>query len=215
MKDKYNNDKEPNYYSKCIHLGDLDRLAREIDTVARGCLRDGVLGGILSGHEEDIRQDAILLILRWVLRGEQKSHESDGKGSVGAKGPWNLSAVVASALRIGKLRMARRLAKEVQGRETLSETIPASCPHHSDLSPWDWSDPVRRDMALLALRIAVKSGQLSYSNECVAILILKGGMSVDEVADLLNVSRGAIYQQLRRVKRILPSIIEGMEPPNP
>ena len=70
-------------------------------------------------------------------------------------------------------------------------------------------------MALQGLRIAVKSGQLSRSNECVTILILEGGMSVDEVADLLKVSPGAIHQQVRRVKRILPSVIEKLEVPVP
>ena len=59
MKEKYNNNEDPNHYGKHTHLGDLDRLAREIGAIARGCLRDGVLGGILRGYEDDIRQDVL------------------------------------------------------------------------------------------------------------------------------------------------------------
>jgi DNA-binding CsgD family transcriptional regulator len=214
MKEKYNNDKDPNYYAKPIRLGDLDRLAREIDAIARGSLRDGVLGGILKGHEGDIRQDAILLILRWVLRGEQEGNDNGLTKSEKAERPWNLSHAVAKALRICKMRTARALAKLAKGQETLTEINGGVCSHHSDLSPWDWPNPVKGEMALRGLRVAVKSGQLSHANACVAVLILEGCMSVDQVAKNLKVSSGAIYQQLQRIKRILPSMIDRMEPPH-
>lgn len=213
MKEKYNNNEDPNHYGKHTHLGDLDRLAREIGAIARGCLRDGVLGGILRGYEDDIRQDAILLVLTWVLRGERENHGSPARESGKAHGSWNLPHAVAKALRICKMRTARGLAKHARGQETLTEINGGVCKHHSDLSSWDWPNPVKSQMALRSLRVAVKSGQLSHANACVAVLILEGCMSVDQVAKNLKVSTGAIYQQLRRIKRILPSMIEGMEPP--
>lgn len=212
MKDKYNNDKDHNH-SKHTQLEKLDQLAREIDSISRNFLRDGVLAGLLRGYEDEIRQSAIHLILGWVVRGEQECQETGVSANETAKGSWNLPAIVARALRICKMRMARHLTKEVQGRETLSEINGGTCQHESDLTTCDWTDPVRREMAIRGLRLAVKSGKLSQTNACVAILILEGCMTVDEVARHLHVSTGAIYQQLRRVKKILPSVVETLEHP--
>ena len=53
--------------SKCNGV-DLNQLGIELDTLARRSLRDGVLRGILKGHEEEVRQEAILLALEWFFR---------------------------------------------------------------------------------------------------------------------------------------------------
>ena len=192
------------------HLGKLDRLAEEIDTLVRGALKDGVLGGILCGHEDEIRQDAILLVLDWLMRESAECHVTGNKR---AKGPWNLSRLVAKALRFCKLRARRHLTTETIRYESLNEFNGGSSVHHTDLEPWEWSTAIRRQMALSALRNAVRSGRLSASNACVARQILSGRMSVEDVATRLKVTGNAIYQRLNRIRRILPDVIAEIEVP--
>ena len=199
--------------SKERHLGKLDRLAEEIDTLVRGALKDGVLGGILCGHEDEIRQDAILLVLDWLMRGDRESAECHVTGKKNSKGPWNLSRLVAKALRFCKLRARRHLTAEAIRNESLNELNGGFSIHHTDLAPWEWSNSIRRQMALSALQIAVRSGRLSASNACVVRQLLSGRMSVEDVATRLKVTGNAIYQRLNRIRRILPDVIAEIEVP--
>lgn len=191
----------------------LDRLAEQIDTLARASLRDGVLGGILLGHEDEIRQDAILLALDWIMRGDREGAESHAPEKKKAKGPWNLSQIVANALRICKLRTIRHLSTEEGRNVTLDESNGGFGLHHTNLAPWEWSFAIRREMALSALQIAVRSGRLSPSNACVARLILDGSMSVEDVARRLKVTGNAIYQRLKPIRRILAVVVAEIEVP--
>jgi len=195
------------------HLGKLDRLAEEIDILTRNSLKDGVLGGILCGHENEIRQNAILLVLDWLMRGDRASAKCHVPGKKRAKCLWNLSRLVAKALRLCKLRAIRHLTTEGTRNESLNEFNGGYCVHPTDLSPWELSNAIRRQMALSALQIAVKSGRLSASNACVARQILGGRMSVEDVATRLKVTDNAIYQRLNRIRGILPEVIAEIEVP--
>ncbi|MEI7913029.1 MAG: hypothetical protein WCK77_25695 [Verrucomicrobiota bacterium] len=212
MKAKHTQNEKTKKTSK-RHLGKLDRLAEEIDILTRSSLKDGVFGGILCGREDEIRQDAILLVLDWLMRGNREIAECHLPGKKRAKGPWNLSRLVAKALRFCKLRTIRHLTKDAGKFETLNELNGGFSIHHTDLAPWEWSASIRREMAIRGLHIAVRSGKLSHSNACVARLILDGWMDVEDVATRLKVTDNAIYQRLNRIRGILPEIIAEIEVP--
>jgi hypothetical protein len=212
MKEKHTQNEKTKKSSK-HHLGKLDRLAEEIDILTRSSLKDGVLGGILCSHEDEIRQDAILLVLDWLMRGDRESAECHVPGKKKSKGPWNLSRLVAKALRFCKLRASRHLTSEAIRNESLNELNGGFSIHHADLAPWEWSYAIRRQMALSALQIAVRSGRLSASNACIARQLLSGRMSVEDVATRLKVTSNAIYQRLNRIRRILPDVIAEIEVP--
>lgn len=195
------------------HLGELDRIAEDIDILAHGSLKDGVLCGILSGHENEIRQDAILMVLDWLMRGDRDGAETHVAGKKIAKIPWNLSRLVAKALRYCKLRARRHLTTEAIRNESLNELNGGFSIHHTDLEQWELSTAIRQEMALRALKIAVRTGRLSASNACIARQILSGRMSVEDVATRLKVSSNAIYQRLNRIRRILPDVIAEIEVP--
>lgn len=187
---------------------DLDRLAHDLDATSRSLLRDGVLGGVLTGNEAEIRQDAIQLVLQWILRDD---NETKGDGEKSVNGTGHLQRTVALALRITKLRLARSLTRDAKACQRYSDDYVDVSLHQSDLPPWAWPDPVRRAMALSGLKLAARTGKISHANACVATLIIDGQMSVAQVAKRRNVTRGAIYQQLYRVMKVLPAVIESME----
>jgi hypothetical protein len=195
------------------HLCQLDRIAEDIDILARDSLKNGVLCGILCGHENEIRQDAILMVLDWLMRGDRDGTDSQVAGKKIANIPWNLSRLVAKALRLCKLRAIRHLTTEGTRNESLNEVNGGYCLHPTDLSSWELSNAIRRQMALTALQVAVQSGRLSASNACIARQLLSGRMSVEDVAKHLKVSSNAIYQRLNRIRRILPDIVAEIEVP--
>jgi len=99
-------------------------------------VKDGVLRGILCGHEDEIRQEAILLVLDWLMRGDRDSAECHVTGEKYSKGQWNLSRLVAKALRFCKLRARHHLAAEEIRNESLTEINGGFSIHHTDLAPW-------------------------------------------------------------------------------
>ena len=187
-------------------------MAAAIDVATRSRLPDGVMGGVLRNHEAEIRQEAILIQLKWLF----EQHQGIDAGGAWKQRDryycWNYPKAAAYALKYAKLRHIDRLASESGNHEPLTEGNGGVCRHASDRQMWKLPKPVRHAMALCGIRDAENRGQISARNAEVARLILDG-MSVVQVARQCGVTRGAIYEQLRRVGSILPKIMEEIEVP--
>lgn len=59
---------------------------------------------------------------------------------------------------------------------------------------------------------AVKAKKLSPMNAWILNMVVSEGMNVEDVSAKINVSDNAIYQQLRRVRKVLPEIVRTLEP---
>ncbi|MEI6606710.1 MAG: hypothetical protein WCP35_15485 [Verrucomicrobiota bacterium] len=195
-------------------LGEIDRLALEFDALTRKRLRDGVLVGILHGREAEIRQEAIMILLRWHFQQSRKSESNTAKGPHMINGSSNILQSVARALGIAKKRLIFELSKENKGRELINETNGGICQHEMNLPSWSWPEPVRRAMALCGIRRATDCGLISVRNATVARLVLEDGLPVEQVAAQFGVTWGAIYQQLRRVGAFVPAVMDEIEVPN-
>ena len=195
--------------SKC-HGVDLDQLGIELDTLARRSLRDGVLRGILKGHEEEVRQDAILLALEWFFRptNELETSEIEIPGSA-----WHAPRAMAKALKIAKLRYADSLSKSATLTQPINESNGGSTRHPSDLLPSEWPESVTQEFVRKGILVALKLGRISTANACVARLILLDQLPVPQVAKRLGVHRSAINQQRHRILKKLPAVFENMEAP--
>jgi len=219
MKAKYTENVNHNVnFSKDItrrsRLGEIDRLALEFDALTRKRLRDGVLVGILHGREAEIRQEAIMILLRWYFQQSRKSEANTATGHHMINGSWNIPQSVANALGIAKKRLISELTKENKGRELINETNGGICQHEMNLPSWAWPEPVRRAMALCGIRRATDCGLISVRNATVARLVLEDGLPVEQVAARFGVTWGAIYQQLRRVGAVVPTVMDEIEVPN-
>ena len=194
---------------KCIGA-DLDQFGLELDTLARISLRDGVLRGILQGHEEEVRQEAIILVLKWFFRHttEPQTFKSEITQSV-----WHTPRALANALKIAKLRYLEYLSKDANLMEPLDEGNGGWVLHPSDLLPHEWPESVTLEFIQKGIQMAVKLGCISPANACIGSLILVEQMPVAEVAKRLGVHRSAVYQQLRRVLKALPAVIDNIDPP--
>ena len=178
---------------------DFESLASQLDQLAKGKLPDGCLDGVLRGQEPEIRQDAILLALRWF-------------GKCANKEEWVPTASVAHALRFIKLRYARRLSKH-PAHVQLDEATPVSLVlPNPDTKPMS-GRPHAIHMAIQAIHQATQRGRISTSNAAIVLMVLQDGQPVSRIAKKLKLTRGAIHYHLNQVRAALPAIVANIEEP--
>lgn len=181
----------------------LEKIAEELTDQARRRLPDGVLKGILTGNEEDIRQQAILLALTWYLQGER----IDPDNPVDA---WHAPRAIAGALRIIKRDTIKILLSNAEIHHQMLP-MPATTCHPVMIRACDWPTPIMRDLCRQAIRIALRDGKIRPLNAAIAEAVYVDGIQVRDLAKRRNVHRSSIYQQLSRVRRHLRVIIESID----
>jgi hypothetical protein len=188
----------------------LDRLAIELDSLARKFLPNGVLRGTLSNQEDEIRNDAVILALRWFLRQDEQCGIPGGGEPLPA---WHAPREIANALRFARLRYTDLMLKGALHTEPLDELNGGSTPHPSHLLPHEWPEPITRELLCRGIRLAAGLGRISHANASIARLVYLSGVPVSTVAACRGVHRSAVNQRLRRVNRVLREILEQIEIP--
>jgi hypothetical protein len=192
--------------SQLINKSQLDDIACELDSLARQRLPDKVLRGDLTGLEAEIRQDAILLALRWFLK-----HQNDLQHR--KIYPWNPIHAVAAALRISKREHLKEIRRDHDRRLSLPDYEGSVTVHPANFRQSDWSSTTILTLTQRAIWQAHLTRKITASNAAVALELLGGGISIADLAKRLGVHRSSIYQHLAKVKNQIPHIIDGMELP--
>lgn len=180
----------------------FEAMATELDQLAKTKLPDGCLDGLLRGHEAEIRQDAVLLSLRWFARNLNQ-------------GGWISARSLAYALRYIKMRYARDLSKKlnslviVGADPTLLDLIAMESHTERPMSTRSHASA----MVLQAIAQAKQSGRISATNADIVLMVLEDGQTVAQVAEKRQLTRGAVYQQINRVRATLPAILDQIEEP--
>ncbi|MEI7910649.1 MAG: hypothetical protein WCK77_13515 [Verrucomicrobiota bacterium] len=89
---------------------ETDDVGNLIDEIARRRLPDRVLGGILAGKEDEIRQDVAIMLLQGFLLGNLDFVKAAERRDRSAA-TYHLERVVLIALKRCKARMKRKVAK--------------------------------------------------------------------------------------------------------
>lgn len=186
----------------------IETMAIKLDQLAKQKLRNGCLGGCLRSREDEIRQDAILLALRWHARGQT----DDGTGTAD-NSDWNPSKAIAHALRIMKVRYARQLSKDKLLYSDVITAATITCMHPAYLHECELPTSHRQAMTQDGIALAVRSRLISPENACVAELVLCDGDTASEAAARLGCHRSAIYQHLDRTRAVLRNLISNIEIP--
>lgn len=201
-----------NYTKKnSSRLDDIERVASDLDEIGRRHLPDGVIPqGILRGCEAEIRQEALLLAVGGFLQRNPGFRDASAKRDDEAIG-MATERCMAIALQITKRRIASRLAKENERMKPLTEATGGMCEHPTSRHPCDWPVDVKADIIMRSVVTAVSQGKLSVSNATIISMVCERGMRVEEVAKAARISRSAVYQQIYRVRRVIPEIINHNE----
>ncbi len=179
---------------------DLESVAEELVDLARTQLPSGVMKGVLKGSEDDIRQEAILLALKWYIR-HRAGNPTHGKSD------WNPVQAICAALRFRKLDTIKRHAKEQKVRRAL--TIQQQRMNHESAYE-EWSPAEIREVLKKSIQQALKAGRISHANASVAIQVYLDSVTVQELANQLGRSKSSIHQHLTRVRKAIPGIIHSM-----
>jgi len=185
---------------------ELNKTAKELSTLARAKLPNRVLQGVLTGYEDDIRQEAILLALSWYLR--QRIDTEYRK-----KHPWNTGQAIAGSLRIQKRGYIKALKTEAETLRRIPPENAKTSLHPAMRNACDWSASTKGLVTDEAIRIALRAKRISHTNALLAKEVLVNGAHVSHLAELMSVNRSNIYQHLSRVRREIRGIIQDMEVP--
>lgn len=178
-------------------------MANKLTDYSRVKLPDGRLDAPLKGAEDDIRQEGVIIALDWLAK------------HLGAGEPvttWDYRHSLAISLRFARRRHLSRLERSAK-TVSIDDTTGGSCDHPSQQDLINWPAERMRKMAACAISAARRDGSISVTNAQVASLIYVHGLTAEEAAIRRGVTRGAIYQQLGRVQRVIKPVIDRIEAP--
>lgn len=197
--------------SEASRLEDIEQVATELDRIARKRLPDGVIKqGVLSGYEAEIRQEALIMAVDGFLQGNTGYQASSAERDEVAISTA-MERCMAITLQITKRRMASRLSRSQSKESQLTETNGGTRQHPSQCRPCDWPPDVKANVIMRSVVMAVNQGKLSVSNATIVSMVCERGMGVEDVAETWKVSRSAVYQQIQRVRRVIPDIIDQVD----
>lgn len=184
----------------------LDRVAEELLQLAKKRLPNNVLQGDLTGLEEDIRQDAVILCLSWYLRQNREFPQV-------LNYLWLPPRAIAAALKIQKRDYLKSISRRLETLQQMSNKPEVILDHPTRLRTCDWSSFTMQTVLRKAIRIALKDERISLANAAIGLELLVNGVTAKQLAKRRHVSSSAIYQHLSRVRREIPDIINGIEVP--
>jgi DNA-directed RNA polymerase specialized sigma24 family protein len=186
----------------CCPDHDLEMVAEELVQRAESRLPNGVMTGHLDGYEDDIRQEAVLLALKWYIK--QRRGIPDHEVS-----DWNPAQAICAALKYCKLDLIKKNTAEQHARAAWAHEI-----HKHDLEGGshteEWSPAEIRLILEKSILQALKNGRISHANASVAIQVYVYGVQVKALAKHLNRTKGAIHQHLVRVRQEIPEIVRSL-----
>jgi hypothetical protein len=187
------------FYSETSDLDcDLEKVAHDLLKLAKSRLPSGAMRGILAGFEDDVRQEAVLLALSWYRRKLEMKSMLD----------WNAAQAICAALRYCKLDLIGKIKREQQAKRDFmihQEPFGEDAMHVEKWSPAEVQSALGK-----AIRQALKQGSISHVNASIAMSVYIEQIPVIALADQLQMTRGAIYQHLKRVRLAIPDLIKAM-----
>lgn len=189
----------------------LETIAKTMDAICRKRLPDGVIEcGILKGSESEIRQEALIMSVGGFLEknaGYIDAIQMNDEVIVRA----SMEKCMAIALSIAKRRMASRLTRDLARTTQLTEENGGTYQHPTQKKPSDLPIDVKAVVIMNSVFKAVHQGRLSVPNALIMHMICERGMGVHDVAIVAGITKSAVYQQIWRIKRVLPEVMEEVE----
>lgn len=194
----------------------LNRLGNEIDELLCRFLPRGRFLGVLLDWEEEIRQEAGLLLYTRYLAGNRGLIEATrAKDHIEIAGHIRRSVWVA--LKVTVWRYRKKLHQWIQIFESngnLDEHPLAVWPHPADYRRiGELPLEVQLNLVRAALRRAVCEKHLGAQNVELACTLLEGNVTQAELAKSRGITRQAINQRLASVRKYLQGAIQNEEFP--
>ena len=190
-----------------------EQLAIEIDVLLRKRLPQGHLVGILVGREDEVRQEAYMLLVGKYLSGNRQlmaatamGHRSEILNQV----QRSIGGSIRSVSRTMKAALKKHLELHVYGEDC----PPAFCVHpawRKNLGELSYEQ--QRALVFDALGVAVKKKLVRARNARIAMEMVDRRLNQRQIAKSLGISPQAIHRLLAPVREHLPKFIENQEFP--
>ena len=193
-----------------------NQLAAELERVARRIYPDCCRNGLLTGREGEIRQEALLLLLRRYLLGNQRLLEITKLGDSAMITNQILRSLHAAlcATQRAMLKIREREERVIESWGKIDEHPEAVTFHYSERRIlWELPFEIQRRLALTGLRRAIARRQLPSGSAELALRMVDEGLTQTAMAKLKGVSRQAVNQRLKPVSRFLRRFLEEQEFP--
>ena len=192
-----------------------EHLAIHLDQLFKNRLPNGQYSGILQGREDEVRQEAYLLV------GDYLSGNKDLIAATEARNLVEISNQIHKSL-AGSLRSVSRTLKKKSNRHMRLHAYGQDldgCAQYANIHPayrkslWDLPFEAQRDLVFAAMRTAVREKLLQTRNANIAINMVSKGLNQRQIAAIMGVSPAAVHQRLAPVRRFLKSHLENQEFP--
>jgi hypothetical protein len=183
---------------------ELEKVATEINTIANKKFADGSLGRVLRGYESEIRQEAVIKVLRWYLKHHSEENDSD-------QSEWSPESSLNYAIKWSCLDYIRKSKKKLMKTNELDNTMVVSVQHPRCVPECEWTGDQVQTVVREAISRALESGKISRSNARIANMIVNDGDTVVSISKRLGILPGAVYQQINRVKKAVFPILDDID----
>lgn len=191
-------------------LENLDRLGIELDRALRSRLPGGSCSWPIQGREDELRQDAAILLVQKFLLGNRRLMLATRKRQIGEV-ERELAHSLFHAVRIARKRLIHHAHAEAARVRSLALQDEGHCPHPTDRKFWSLPLALQRELALQALNIAVTGHLVPKPSAKLARDLITGSATQSELARKAGITRPAVHRRLEPVRQHLWDIIETLE----
>jgi hypothetical protein len=191
-----------------------DELAHHLDDLLKDRLPDGRCQGVISGQDDEIRQEAYLLLVRRYLAGNPALFEATANLDEDEIAE-QIERSVRASLNAVKRSMKKAAIKraKVYDDDTDVDAV-GGADHPADRGNlWALPFEVQRALVFSILRRAADENLLPQGSVSVAVDMLELEMTQSVLARTRGVSRQSIHQHLARVREMLKKEISRTEFP--
>ena len=193
-----------------------EHLAVHLDRLFQSRLPIGRYEGILTGCEEDVRQEACLLAINKYLAGNPELMAATSGGcldEIDNQIRKSVNASIKASFQTLLKSLARHHAHHEYGSDP--DALPhATCDHPARRKIlWELPFEVQRIIVLAALRSAVAENRLSARCVDVVIEMVNEGLSQTAMAKKLGVTRQTINESIGPVRKLIAALVEAQEFP--
>jgi len=191
-----------------------EHLAFHLDRHFKERLPDRRCTGVLVGREEEIRQEAYLLLVGRYLAGNRELIEATE-----ARDHAEIANQILKSLAGSITAISRTLTKHTIRYRQLHSGDPDHCPEATCVHPacrtglWELPFELQREIVFAALRHAIQQKLLAARGANIAMTMVDEGLTQSDVAASLGISRQAVHQHLLPVRNYLRGRIDEQEFP--
>jgi len=191
-----------------------DELARHLDVLLKSRLPDGCCKGLIAGREDDIRQEAYLLLVQRYLAGNPallNATEALDENEIAEQIEKSARASVTAVKRSMK-KAALKCAKAHDDDADVESVCGADHPANRG-NLWALPCELQRALVFSILRRVAKENLLTLRAVSFATDMLELDLTQSLVAKARGVSRQSAHQHLSRVREVLRTEIVHAEFP--